>query len=163
MHLWHLYNFVLFIYNKQPSKNLRDVPQKETHCKKRLPVFPSPAGMSLTKLSLAGINLIIPVQGEFGKWHTSSGGKTANLFYIAEKSGASRKIDNSAYHICRPQRSMWLCTSRYRHDTGNNTVIPDLLTKVRDRWEKYTEIICLEFSIEQISTEDRLVKPKQIS
>ncbi len=27
--------------------------------------FPSPAGMSLTKLSLAGNNLIIPGQGEF--------------------------------------------------------------------------------------------------
>ncbi len=37
------------------------------HCKKRLAVFPSPAGMSLTKLSLAGDNLIIPAQGEFGK------------------------------------------------------------------------------------------------
>jgi hypothetical protein len=37
------------------------------HCKKRLAVFPSPAGMSLTKLSLAGNNLIIPGQGEFGK------------------------------------------------------------------------------------------------
>ncbi len=33
--------------------------------KKRLPVFPSPAGMSLTKLALAGNNLIIPGQGEF--------------------------------------------------------------------------------------------------
>ncbi len=31
------------------------------HCKKRLSFFPSPAGMSLTKMSLAGINLIIPV------------------------------------------------------------------------------------------------------
>ncbi len=32
-------------------------------------VFPSPAGMSLTKLSLAGNNnnLIIPGQGELGK------------------------------------------------------------------------------------------------
>ncbi len=49
------------------------------HCKKRLAVFPSPAGVSLTKLSLAGNNLnlfkfislnliylIIPRQGEFG-------------------------------------------------------------------------------------------------
>ncbi len=48
------------------------------HCKKRLVTFPSPAGMSLTKLSLAGNNLIItkfslggnnliiPAQGEFG-------------------------------------------------------------------------------------------------
>ncbi len=30
------------------------------HCKKKLAVFPSPAGISLTKLYLAGINLIIP-------------------------------------------------------------------------------------------------------
>jgi hypothetical protein len=36
------------------------------HCKKRLSFFPSLAGMSLAKLSLAGNNLIIPGQGEFG-------------------------------------------------------------------------------------------------
>jgi hypothetical protein len=35
--------------------------------KKRLAVFLFPAGMSLTKLSLAGNNLIIPGEGEFGK------------------------------------------------------------------------------------------------
>jgi hypothetical protein len=29
-------------------------------------IFPSPAGMSLTKLSKAGNNSIIPGQGEFG-------------------------------------------------------------------------------------------------
>jgi hypothetical protein len=33
---------------------------KKCHCKKRLAVFPSPAGMSLIKLFLAGNNLIIP-------------------------------------------------------------------------------------------------------
>jgi hypothetical protein len=32
------------------------------HCKKRLVVFPSSAGMSVTKLSLAGNNLVIPRQ-----------------------------------------------------------------------------------------------------
>jgi hypothetical protein len=32
------------------------------HCKKRLAVLPSPAGMSLTKLSLKENNLIIPSQ-----------------------------------------------------------------------------------------------------
>ncbi len=37
-----------------------------SHCEKRLPIFLSPAGMSLTKLSLAGNNLIIPGLGEFG-------------------------------------------------------------------------------------------------
>jgi hypothetical protein len=36
------------------------------HCKKRLSIFPSPAGMSLTKLSLAWKKQIIPGQGEFG-------------------------------------------------------------------------------------------------
>jgi hypothetical protein len=35
--------------------------------KKSLSIFPSPAGMSLTKLSLAGKILIIPGQGEFGQ------------------------------------------------------------------------------------------------
>ncbi len=35
------------------------------HCKKMLSIFPSPAGMSCTKLSLAGNNLVIPGQGEF--------------------------------------------------------------------------------------------------
>jgi hypothetical protein len=34
--------------------------------KKRLMIFPSPAGMSLTKLPLGGNNLVISGQGEFG-------------------------------------------------------------------------------------------------
>jgi hypothetical protein len=37
------------------------------HCKKGFVISPSPAEMSLTKLSLAGSNSIIPAQGEFGK------------------------------------------------------------------------------------------------
>ncbi len=54
--------------------------------KKRFAIFPSPAGMSLTKLSLAGNNLIIPAQREFGKWHPGWGGgvragKSINFFY----------------------------------------------------------------------------------
>ncbi len=35
------------------------------HCNKRLLIFPSPAEMSVTKLSLVGSNLINPDQGEF--------------------------------------------------------------------------------------------------
>jgi hypothetical protein len=45
----HFYNFARYL-----------------HCNKRLAIFPSPAGISLTKLSLAENNLIIPDQGEFG-------------------------------------------------------------------------------------------------
>ncbi len=40
------------------------------HCKKRLAVFPSPAGMSLIKLSLTGNDLIISGLEEFGKNHS---------------------------------------------------------------------------------------------
>jgi hypothetical protein len=43
------------------------------HCKKRLTIFPSPVGMSLTKLSLAGNILIIPGEGELGKLHPGWG------------------------------------------------------------------------------------------
>ncbi len=41
-------------------------PPRAYTVKKRLANFPFPAGMSLTKLSLAGNNSIIPGQGEFG-------------------------------------------------------------------------------------------------
>jgi hypothetical protein len=37
------------------------------HCKEKFSGFPVPSRMSLTKLSLAGNDLIIPGQGEFGK------------------------------------------------------------------------------------------------
>jgi hypothetical protein len=39
---------------------------KALHFKKRFGIFPSPAGMSLTQLSLARNNLIIPRLGKFG-------------------------------------------------------------------------------------------------
>jgi hypothetical protein len=51
----------------QSRKGKQQRPTMQLHCKKRLAIFPSPARMSLTKLSLAGKNVIIPGQGEFGK------------------------------------------------------------------------------------------------
>jgi hypothetical protein len=47
------------------SQRGRAVLAEGINVKKRLAIFPSPAGMSLSKLSLAGNNLIIPSQGEF--------------------------------------------------------------------------------------------------
>ncbi len=47
---------------------------KEVHCQKRFAVFPSLAGMSLIKLSLAGNNLM------------AGDGKTANLFFTVYRS-----------------------------------------------------------------------------
>jgi hypothetical protein len=48
------------------ARSIQQVLLERLHCKKRLAIFLSPAGMSLTKLSLAGNNLIIPGQGGFG-------------------------------------------------------------------------------------------------
>jgi len=48
---------------------------------KSLVVFLSPTGMSLTKLSLAGNNLIVPGQGEFGKWHPRLGREKLLTFF----------------------------------------------------------------------------------
>jgi hypothetical protein len=49
------------------------------HCKKRLQIFPSPAGMSLAKLSLAGIKLIFPDQESLFSDTSAGDGKIANL------------------------------------------------------------------------------------
>jgi hypothetical protein len=48
--------------------------------KKRLAIFPSPAGMLLTKLSLAGNNLLFPGYGEFDSDIPAGDGNIANLF-----------------------------------------------------------------------------------
>ncbi len=81
---------ILFLQPSPPSRvGTRFIPNEGTtsrrprpiHCKKKLAIFPSPAGMSRTKLFLAENNLITPVQGEFGLWHHSWGGKIANLFF----------------------------------------------------------------------------------
>ncbi len=50
------------------------------HSKKRLMIFPSPAGMSLTKLSLAGKNLIIPARESLVSDNPAGDGKIDNLF-----------------------------------------------------------------------------------
>jgi hypothetical protein len=60
-----LHHFLAHFVAKQKFCN-RWWKLKNIHCKKSLTIFPSPAGMSLTNLSLAGKNLIIPGQGEFG-------------------------------------------------------------------------------------------------
>ncbi len=52
--------------------------------KKRSAVFPSQGGMSPTKLSLAGNNLIIPGQEELVSEILAGDGKTANLFLQCE-------------------------------------------------------------------------------
>ncbi len=61
----HNQSVKLALYKKQNKTKLLLVLIACT-CKKRLACYPSQGGMKFTKLSLAGNNLIIPGQGEFG-------------------------------------------------------------------------------------------------
>jgi hypothetical protein len=72
----HLRTRFLFRYRwcDNLRSKTRDHTQRLYTVKKELAIFPSPAGMSLTKLSLAGNILLIPGQGEF------SDGKIATPF-----------------------------------------------------------------------------------
>ncbi len=64
---------------------------KRLHCKKRFAVLPSPDGMSLTKLSLAGNNFIIPGQGVRVTSRLKAG-KLKPLFYsVLSHKGNSRE------------------------------------------------------------------------
>jgi hypothetical protein len=55
--------------------------RKQILCKNRLAFFTSPAGMSLTKLSLAGNNSIFPGQGKVVSDIPPGDGETANPFF----------------------------------------------------------------------------------
>ncbi len=60
----------------------RDRQRTLLHCKKMFAIFPSPAGMSLIKLSLDGNNLIIPAPGRVWSVHDipAGEGKIVNHF-----------------------------------------------------------------------------------
>ncbi len=51
-----------------------------SHCKKRLAIFPSPPGMSVAKLSWAGMIKLFPPRESLATDITSGDGKTANFF-----------------------------------------------------------------------------------
>jgi hypothetical protein len=61
-----------------------------------LSFFPSPAGMSLIKLSLTGNNLIIPGQGEFGSCHPGWGQENDNLFLTVQNCSKSLGAANDS-------------------------------------------------------------------
>jgi hypothetical protein len=63
------------VYNRQKST---------VHCKKRLQVFPSPAGMSLTKLSRPGIILLFPAWERLDSDIPTGDRKNYYLFYSVE-------------------------------------------------------------------------------
>jgi hypothetical protein len=60
----------------------------ELHCKKSLAVFPSPAGMSHTKLSLDGTNLNISLVSDI----PAGDGKTANIFTVYRRHNTAATV-----------------------------------------------------------------------
>jgi len=62
------------------------------HCKKRLTIFPSSAGMSPNS-PRAGNNLIIPRQGGFGMWHPGWGRKKSLTFFYSVQGVIFQRIE----------------------------------------------------------------------
>ncbi len=86
-----LHSICWIILVRIPVQSMRRVGHKivlksSLHCEKRLSFSPSLAGMSLTKLSLAGNNLIIPAASRPGRvWLVTSRlgtGKTITFFTV---------------------------------------------------------------------------------
>jgi hypothetical protein len=71
------------------------------HCKKRLVVFRSPAGMSLTKLSLAGKNFIISGQGDWLVTSRLGTGKSL-IFFTVHIYGLSDLLVESLVEVPLP-------------------------------------------------------------
>jgi hypothetical protein len=80
-------------------KKFHDI--EHIHCKKRLTIFLSPAGMSLTKLSLDGNSWIIPVQRERSKtsWLGMVKWQTFFTVYGILYSGFSKHFCSLCYTI----------------------------------------------------------------
>jgi hypothetical protein len=76
---------------------------------KKVIVFLSPAGMSLTKLSLVGNNLITPGQGEIGWWHPGWGREIFYLFFTLYilKNVVYSAVIGWNYGLKLPHRDLW--------------------------------------------------------
>jgi hypothetical protein len=80
------------------------------HCKKWLSIFPSPAGMSLTKLFLAGF----PARESLVSDILAGEGKMDNLFYSVVKTVAYRAIIFNRNMTTQPLRRSHLLNGQAR-------------------------------------------------
>ncbi len=96
----HRYGESIFDYEYLHEFEAKIETARKLHYKKRFAIFPSPAGMSLTKLSLDGNNLIIPAQRGFGLvwwltfFYSVVCGTYADLNYA--------KTSENSVHCCVP-------------------------------------------------------------
>ncbi len=81
--------------NKPMCKNTRVTEQCTVHCDKK--IFPSTAGMSLTKPPLLGIIKLYPARGSLVSDIPSADGKTANLFYSVRSVLAVQYLQCTVY------------------------------------------------------------------
>jgi hypothetical protein len=104
------------------------------HCKKRLPIFPSPAGMSPTKLSLAG-NIRESLVSDI----PAGDGKIGNLFYSIVVSKTYHKYQNTALRTA------------YRHWKEGGVSLNTLSAKVPLSWVKKSKRGTVEVKIRLLS------------
>jgi hypothetical protein len=102
-----------------------------SHTVKRLAIYPSPAGTPLTKLSLAGNNLIIPGQrpGSLVSDIPAGDGKIANLFLQCKyHSAAIYIVRRSSYIHCKKRLAIFPFPAKTAltklSQAGNNLIFP---------------------------------------
>jgi hypothetical protein len=96
------------------------------HCKKRLLIFPSQAGMSLTKLSLVRNNIINPGHGESLVSDMPAGhGKISNLFYSVRFFSMLELAElNLVFNFCvYVIHSGWICCKRSTISKNHDVLI----------------------------------------
>jgi hypothetical protein len=92
---------------------------KQIHYKKRLAIFPFPAGMSLTKLSLAGIIKLFPARESLVRDIPAGAREIANLFYSVVTSGVAYVYpwgEHVLYSILEQSEGrvgLWSCVRLY--------------------------------------------------
>ncbi len=127
--------FLMISSSRLDSVNYISVCRSDTqlcvplHCKKRLDVFPSLAGMSLTKLSLGGNIKIVPGQGEFGKWHPGWG-RVKPLYSVLASPWESVKVHLMRKSSCKKLRGRWE-PFRYSSKSGQERqgTLPQVIKK----------------------------------
>ncbi len=110
------------------------------HRKKRLATFPSPAGMSLSKLSLGGNNLIFPAQGRV--WYvTSRLGMGMSLTFFTVWYASAHvivtcrlfvtflpKMNHSQDLVVKKTKMLMISSQRLKHLTNSPWFNPSILT-----------------------------------
>jgi len=111
------------------------------HCKKGLTVFPSPAGMSLTKLSLAGNNL--PSSSPRKVWSKRT--QESRRFFYSALVNYFREICPLQYLLCTAIVHSWAMQERSVFDAFGRSLL-----WMKDNWKMMKRLMSITEQIQNL-------------